>query len=969
MAMAKLMFLERKRSRRLQELLQKAPLIVAFWLMGCGISAFGADAVTTTADGGAGSLRQAIADAEAANVPDMIAVPEGHYVLSLGALSIDGFVPLTIQGAGAGQTIIDANALSSVLEVGKYGNVTLKDLTITGGRALAGNYAWDAGCGGGINNSGNLSLSNVAVSSNNAAGTLEIFGVAPFYGLGACGGGIWCNGGSLTLTACVIKNNSATGCAGDNCKGLVYPIGCEPIPGGVGGDAYGGGIYVANAAALIVDTVFDGNKAIGGAGGGGEDVFSAGQNGANGGQGGSACGGAIACVADGYLEILNSTINGCSAVGAAGGAGGSGGSGLGGNGGNSGAAEGGGIYVSGNAILLTDSTVSNNAATGGAGGAGGQGTADGIGGNGGEGNGGGIYVLSDRNSTIALSTIAGNEVIGGAGGAAGVSGSVRGADGNGYGGGICSGALTQGMNFQPGILCIYNSTIANNTATANGEYGYGFGGGFSCGSPNSSAGIFATSSLFTGNTTGYQFPDIAGNIIGDCCLCEQTDDPFWGGNNIVGQGAILGDLADNGGPTKTMAILWGPGFAAGSNPNGYLYDQRGPGFVRQFASAPDIGAYEAQPATPSVTNSVTNENTQTTYGLVITPARDDSFFRITGITNGILYQNDGVLVINDGDYIFAHMGVAGLKFTPAPGSCATGHFTIQASVTEYDDSDLGGEPVQATITVTPGSVAITSVGASSGAEPNQPVSFVVDAISPAGDALSYLWDFGDGATSTAASPSHAFAHVGTYNVVVTVTDASGASASSTLSVDVVAATLPDGSLDSNGYGISDVVCAAAGGNPFGAGVAAPAPQALTINKVGIKLDFSKPTGNDSIQLSGELPISAGFKAANQQVILDIGGVAILFNLNNRGSSKNSSGMFKLALKSTNGHIQNQTAQFNAILDKGSFQAALANQGLTDANFKNAAKDLWIGVYFNQQVFAKTQMVHYTAKINQSGSAK
>ena len=48
---------------------------------------------------------------------------------------------------------------------------------------------------------------------------------------------------------------------------------------------------------------------------------------------------------------------------------------------------------------------------------------------------------------------------------------------------------------------------------------------------------------------------------------------------------------------------------------------------------------------------------------------------------------------------------------------------------------------------------------------------------PDGDPLSYLWDFGDGATSTQASPTHTYASGGSYTVTLTVDD--GALADST----------------------------------------------------------------------------------------------------------------------------------------------------------------------------------------------
>jgi hypothetical protein len=88
-------------------------------------------AVTTTTDGGPGSLRQAIAEAQAG---DTIAVPAGTYVLSRGELEIDK--ALTIAGAGAGSTTIDANDKSRVFRVSTSLNtpVTISGLRITGGK-------------------------------------------------------------------------------------------------------------------------------------------------------------------------------------------------------------------------------------------------------------------------------------------------------------------------------------------------------------------------------------------------------------------------------------------------------------------------------------------------------------------------------------------------------------------------------------------------------------------------------------------------------------------------------------------------------------------------------------------------------------------------------------------------------------------------------------------------------------------
>ncbi len=60
--------------------------------------------------------------------------------------------------------------------------------------------------------------------------------------------------------------------------------------------------------------------------------------------------------------------------------------------------------------------------------------------------------------------------------------------------------------------------------------------------------------------------------------------------------------------------------------------------------------------------------------------------------------------------------------------------------------------------------------------PGQAVAFDARASDPDGDGLSYEWDFGDGARSGDASPSHAYGSPGDYRVVVRVHDGRGGEA-------------------------------------------------------------------------------------------------------------------------------------------------------------------------------------------------
>jgi CSLREA domain-containing protein len=107
---------------------------------------------------------------------------------------------------------------------------------------------------------------------------------------------------------------------------------------------------------------------------------------------------------------------------------------------------------------------------------------------------------------------------------------------------------------------------------------------------------------------------------------------------------------------------------------------------------------------PSVTNATTNANTQTTSGLVISRNPADgaevTHFKITGITGGSLFKNNGLTPINNGDFITFAEGNAGLKFTPGT---VNGSFTVQASLSASDAglSSLGGGMAIATIIINP----------------------------------------------------------------------------------------------------------------------------------------------------------------------------------------------------------------------------------------------------------------------------
>ncbi|MFD4177158.1 PQQ-dependent sugar dehydrogenase [Streptomyces anulatus] len=100
---------------------------------------------------------------------------------------------------------------------------------------------------------------------------------------------------------------------------------------------------------------------------------------------------------------------------------------------------------------------------------------------------------------------------------------------------------------------------------------------------------------------------------------------------------------------------------------------------------------------------------------------------------------------------------------------------------------------------------------------------------PEGGNLGYAWDFGDGATSTAANPSHTYTTAGTFNPTLTVTDPEGLTGTASLVVTagnsaptVTLDTPADGSLFSFGDSV-----------PFTVSVSDPEDGAIDCSKVKV----------------------------------------------------------------------------------------------------------------------------------------
>jgi predicted outer membrane repeat protein len=476
------------------------------------------------------TLRAAVMSANKAGGNVLIVLPAGTYTLirpsvlgdSGGAIKllnpVSGTPTITIDGAGAAVTIIDANEIADhVLTIDSSRTATISGVTFRNGHV--------SGDGGGIYNAGNLDLIGCTLSDNTASGNgggiytsqILFFNQSTLSGNQALsGGGIYSSGGSsVTAGDCTLSGNTT-------------------LPGGSGG-----GIYTEAASSTTIDhCTLSGNMAdeLGGgiANNGSVDIS---YTTLSGNTAAKFVGGGL--VSSGVLTLKHSTVSGNTAAIAGGiysaGTGTLSQSTISGNTVHTYGtvpSNGGGIYVYDGVLTVTNSTIALNNA---------------------DADGGGIYndVGSNTNVNIYSSTIAYN-------GAASLGGGIflNGTDGNGFN--------------------LYNTILAENS-----ENNFlGLWDDCTAGNNGISTGVLKTH---------------ARNLFGNGINC--TIAAVSGSYSALNPLASLGGLQNNGGPTKTIALLASSnaidgtsvtGFTCGDGSGQILVDQRG--YPRTGAC--DVGAFE-----------------------------------------------------------------------------------------------------------------------------------------------------------------------------------------------------------------------------------------------------------------------------------------------------------------------------------------------------------------------------------------
>jgi hypothetical protein len=493
--------------------------------------------VTTLADSGAGSLRDALAKADTSPGPDKIIfklpAPPVHSenTIVLGGTELHSKGNVTITGPGAGKLIISGNGASRVFDINDGNNATDSPATISGLSIIRG--AAGALAGGGAYSTESLTLNNVVISQcsavlgggvtvNDFAGPPETVNISNSFvtdnSAGTNHGGIDLIGlQSVSIKRTVVSGNSASGIVGGVYTGIrntgtgIAISGCTISSNSAAGA--GAGLWLNNLAtsakakATISASVIANNSSTntGFAGVGGGGVF----------------------IQHGSAAITGSTIRNNSAV-----------------------YYGGGVSDTGGAALtISNSTIAGNRTT--ATNAAGQG-------------GGGIFIMGTGGVTPAPVTIIGSSITDNSsaldgGGLLAKNGIALSISGTTFAGNRAAnnggGINTSGTGANKVDLTINGGNLSNNFASVAGgaEYATGDGQFFMTATKvtgnhatGAGGGLYLMSST-TANGVVLKNLTVSGNVAGDItigggvCITGTPDFHITGGSfttNKAGGGAI-----------------------------------------------------------------------------------------------------------------------------------------------------------------------------------------------------------------------------------------------------------------------------------------------------------------------------------------------------------------------------------------------------------------------------------------------
>jgi CSLREA domain-containing protein len=689
------------------------------------------------------SLREAIQAANtdapvdacpAGSGADTVVVPAGIYNLTIAGSGEDGNATgdldvlgsLTLSGHSSGDTIIDGGGQDRVLHL-QAGSVVIQDLTVrNGGGVTHGGGAFVAG--------GTLSLLNTKFIDNDALEYVDGFG----------GGGLYIGEATVTVSASTFNANEAFEGGGIyNASGTLTVTGTTFSGNGGPDTGFGGGIFNEGTVTAI-DSVFSENTAGFGAG---ISIFPPGtvtvRNCTFSGNTGVYGTGGI----ENYLGEL--TVIGSSFTG------------------NTSLFSGGALFNPG-VTMVRESVFTGNTADVGAG-----------------------AIENVGTLTVTGSIISGNSTHLGKGGAIRtyygaltlIDSTISGNSAP-QGGGIAN--ETQG-------LTVRNSTISGNSAGLGGGIYNSQDHGGGMGTANLShvtiaynsaitegGGIYNTANASIASTHLVVVHNDGGNCIGEAGSSWQTPFP-----NLDSDGtcpgfdtgpAVLGPLADNGGPTWThlpaSTDIVDTGDNAGCAPadqRGVLRPQDGDGDGQALC---DLGAVERSVPivqvpladvllTGPVEGDICHDLTYLAAVMPISATWPIEYAWEASLQQPITRYGD---ITDTVTYLWFTPGVQTVTVT-----AANAFSTVSATITTTLHEITGDIPI----------ARLTAVN-NSPALPLAPVALTATVL--CGTNVDYAWGFGDGAEGAGATTTHSYAEAGDYTAVVTATNSAGSATAETLVV-------------------------------------------------------------------------------------------------------------------------------------------------------------------------------------------
>ncbi len=395
----------------------------------------------------------------------------------------------------------------------------------------------------------------------------------------------------------------------------------------------------------------------------------------------------------------------------------------------------------------------------------------------------------------------------------------------------------------------------------------------------------------------------------------------------------------------------GIGYYSGATPVSGS-SQQGVDGLKDFITQ-DFGTNSKGPFVLGVVYNDTNQNNfydpgEGIAGVTITPD-SGTYFAVTGTAGGYAIP----------------VGTSGtLTLTASGGSLSqpmTAHVTLTGSNVKVDfvPGRVVGTPPAITSPLTAAGMVNANFTYTITASGTAPATFSASGM-PVGLSLS-----GDTITGM---PQQS----GTFNVTLTAANALGKD-TQTL-VLTIGGSVSNTTIDTDGDGFPDEIEIALGtsptdssSTPFG-GAPAHSQQSFSPAKLQIKLNFAK-ANNDSLTVSGTLPLAAGFAPSGQSMTVDVGGVIRTFALDGKGKSVLPAGeTLKLRFKTVKGAVPAQFAPFTVAIARSALAASLTDEGLLNASIKSPVTVPAI-ILFTNAKFALNFTATYAAQLHKTGMVK